>query len=536
MILRKPYAMLIKYFRVIHGALTFLLFFILLKTGSTRSFITNYLKNSSNLRIFVDPSITSINVWLLLAILLSIGIFIVIYSLMKRKNKPVKFYLISILFYAALFIMLLLANAVIISIAQSRATLQFTRIVRDLLGLFFYSQYIFIFVSLFRTIGFNIKKFDFQNDLKELKILESDNEEFELDFEIDSNDIKTKFKRYLRIVKYVIQENRKLVIALLSIVSFFGLIYVVLNVTVYDKVYRQKETFKYADMNMKVLSSYQSSKSYNGKDISEDEYVYCIAKLEIDNQTEDNKTIKMSNIELDVSGVKTYPLDLNNFNSFKDIGVGYSSYVLESNTKSEYIFVFKVDKEYKNKDKTLKFIREIKNTSKDIEFIYTKIKLKPIDSEKVKVVASSKLNKPLQIDDDLVGKFNINIENYEFVDNATYDYKETINNKEYTFTGVLVPDYSDYYGKKILKLKASIEELSVWNSSVNKKLLGHFTTIRYKKDGKEYISPFNSREYTTTDENEYKYLEAYDKIVEVDADEIYLDITIRNNKYVYRLK
>ena len=246
--------------------------------------------------------------------------------------------------------------------------------------------------------------------------------------------------------------------------------------------------------------------------------------------------INVSNVELDVSGIKKYPINTKVYNSFKDIGVGYTDYVLQSNTKNEYIFVFKIDKEFKNKSKQLFFVRKIKNTSKGDQFVYTKIKLKPIDAEKVEIAKQAKLNEVLQINDSLIGKFNLKIESYEFVDNAVYKYKEKVNNKEYTFSGVIVPDYDDYYGKKILKLKMNIEELSVWNISMSKKILGNFSTIRFKKGDKEYVSPFNSTEYISFSGDEYRYLEAYDKIVEIDADEIYLDIVIRNNKYVYKLK
>ena len=193
MILRKPYAMLIKYFRVIHATLALILVFILFRTRTIHSFLVNHIKDSSNLRIYIDPSMTSIGITIYLAVLLSIAIFSMIFVLMKKKDKPVKFYLISVVFYSTLMVFLLLSNAEVIAISQSRASLQLARIVRDLMGLFYYLQFIFVFVSISRTIGFNIKKFDFQSDLKELKILESDNEEFELDFEIDSNDIKTKF-------------------------------------------------------------------------------------------------------------------------------------------------------------------------------------------------------------------------------------------------------------------------------------------------------------------------------------------------------
>ena len=536
MILRKPYAMLIKYFRLIHAILTLILLYVLFQTNSLHNFFVDYLNKSNNLRISVDPSITSVNIYLYIAVLISIFFFFIIFSLMVKKNKPVKYYIFSIIYYSIFMVVLFLANSGVLAIVQSRASLQTTRITRDIIGIFSYAQYVFIFVSLFRTIGFNIKKFDFENDLKDLKILEEDNEEFELGIDFDSNDIKTSFNRTIRIIKYFIQENKKMLVVLTSIVLVFGIIYIVLNVSVYNKIYVQKETFNYANMQIKVLSSYETDSSYDGKDISDGNTAYCIVKLEFINNTENDSSINLSNVELEVNGIKSYPVDTKSYKQFKDIGVGYSDSRITAKSKSNFIFAFKIAKEHRNKSKTLKMIRAIKTSSKGEEFVFTKVKLNPINCEKVDTVADSKLNQTLKISDELLGDYNISITEYTFVDSDTFEYKEDINNKEYTFSGIIVPDYSDYYGKKVLKLKTNIEKINVLNKSFADKLFGINTVIRYKKDGKEYVSPFVSRQISTFPENEYIYLEAYDKIIEIDSDEIYLDIIIRNNKYTYKLK
>ena len=136
----------------------------------------------------------------------------------------------------------------------------------------------------------------------------------------------------------------------------------------------------------------------------------------------------------------------------------------------------------------------------------------------------------------MVGNFDLTIESIEFADKVEFPYKETINGKEQQFTGVIIPDYSDYYGKKILKMKAKLnyDEKSAPNEKIVNNFLGNFAHITYLKGGKKLSNPFPIIERSTTKDDEYKYFEVYEKVV--DADNIWFEIIIRNKKYVYKLK
>ena len=534
MILRKPYALLIKHFRLIHALLTILLIYSVYRVSGIRSFFAQYITASNNLNFYLEPTMTSIGFLLYFVIFLAIVIALIIYLLMKKKEKPVRYYLFLIITYSLMLMTLFLANGQMIALAQNRAGLQMMRTIRDLLGLFTFLQYLFIIVSVLRTLGFNIKNFDFQSDLKELKVLEEDNEEFELEFEVDSNDVKTKFKRTLRIAKYILLENKKLIISVLSFTLFFGIIYIILNVTVYNKVYRENETFRYGPLKMKVLNSYETVKSFSNINISENKYYYYVVKTSIENPTELPVSISMSNIELDVAGVKSYSVDTKSYSSFADFGIGYEDDKILPDTNREYIFVFKVDRYYRDDTKTLKIIKEIKNTSKGEEFVFLKTRIKPKNTDEISIKDNKKLKETLSIKNDLIGNVNITIDEYKIENYSTFNYKEEINGKEYSFTGVVNPKTNDYYGKKILKLKTNIEIEKNLNDVMNRKIIGNFVQVRYIKNKKEYINPFDSIERFPSVNDGYKYLEVYDDIS--DADEIYLNFIIRNEKYVYKIK
>ena len=252
MILRKPYAFLIKKFRLIHLILTFLLAIIAYKTNELYSFFVEYIKQSSYLKIYVEPSMTSVAWYLYLLVLLVIGMLVAIFVLMNRKKKPIKYYLISIIFYSLLIIVYLLSSSQMFTLLQQQGNLKIVTLVRDLLMVFYYLQFVFIIISLLRTIGFNVKKFDFKNDLKEMNILEEDSEEFEFGIELDSNDFRTKLRRAIRIVKYVVNENKLLLMILGGALTIYLVVTLVLNIFVYNRMYREKENIKLDNFNKSI--------------------------------------------------------------------------------------------------------------------------------------------------------------------------------------------------------------------------------------------------------------------------------------------
>ena len=61
------------------------------------------------------------------------------------------------------------------------------RLIRDFISISFIIQFYSAVILIIRAVGFDIKKFDFNNDLKEMEINESDREEFEVQINFDKN-------------------------------------------------------------------------------------------------------------------------------------------------------------------------------------------------------------------------------------------------------------------------------------------------------------------------------------------------------------
>ena len=92
MIIKKPYAFMIKHFRLIHFILSLLMVFLISKTSSIVSFFNEYVKNG----YYTLNSGSYINFYMFISIILIIVISAFVYLLMKWKNKSRNLYIFTI--------------------------------------------------------------------------------------------------------------------------------------------------------------------------------------------------------------------------------------------------------------------------------------------------------------------------------------------------------------------------------------------------------------------------------------------------------
>jgi len=100
-ILRKPYAFLIKHFRKINFILLLLAVFVIFQSLSILDFVNNYVDTSRYLES--SPITDYINKWFLGANLIIIVLSIVLIYLLKFKDKPIKTYVLIVVSYIFIF-------------------------------------------------------------------------------------------------------------------------------------------------------------------------------------------------------------------------------------------------------------------------------------------------------------------------------------------------------------------------------------------------------------------------------------------------
>ena len=490
MIVRKPFAFLIKHFKAIHLFLFGLLVYVCYKYNGIVSFLRNYI-STGNGRY---DAVNYINYTPIYIILGAILVMIIIYYLMKYKDKPKKLYLFSIIGYIAVIILFIFLFNYLRTFSSSIIEQKTLRLYRDisLMGLIF--QYIIIVIMLIRGLGFDIKKFNFSKDIQELNIDLTDNEEVELVMGFDTNKTKFKIRRFFREFRYFIKENI-LFTGLSLIVIVIILWIIVANYTSKNKVYKENEYFG-VDFNMLVNGSYLTKEDSSSKKLSVGNSSLLVVKFKISSNHSD--VLNPDNFILSIYG-KTYSPNNKYCSSLKDIGKCYNKIKLTKQEK-EYIFVYLVDDNVLNKKIYLKYDYGYL-TNKNNSVIKVRLNPDNIDDEET---TTKRINDTLEFNNSIIGDYKLKIEEYNISDN--YEINADI---------TLMPTSNN----TIIRLKVS----------EGNDLIDNYALLKYTISGLEYTSTMKK----LYNDNDYSYYEVNNITY---ADSIKLVLNSRHNNYEYILK
>lgn len=490
MIVRKPFAFLIKHFKAIHLFLFGLLVYVCYKYNGIVSFLRNYI-STGNGRY---DAVNYINYTPIYIILGAIVVMAIIYYLMKYKDKPKKLYLFSIIGYIAVIILFIFLFNYLRTFSSSIIEQKTLRLYRDisLMGLIF--QYIIIVIMLIRGLGFDIKKFNFSKDIQELNIDLTDNEEVELVMGFDTNKTKFKIRRFFREFRYFIRENI-LFTGLSLIVIVIILWIIVVNYTSKNKVYKENEYFG-VDFNMLVNGSYLTKEDNSLKKLSVGSSSLLVVKFKISSNHSD--VLNPDNFILSIYG-KTYSPNNKYCSSLKDIGKCYNKIKLTEQEK-EYIFVYLVDDNVLNKKIYLKYDYGYL-TNKNNSVIKVRLTPDNIDDEET---TTKRINDTLGFNNSVIGDYKLKIEEYNISDN--YEINADI---------TLMPTSNN----TIIRLKVS----------EGNDLVDSYALLKYTISGTEYTSTMKK----LYNDNDYSYYEVNNITY---ADSIKLVLNSRHNNYEYILK
>lgn len=490
MIVRKPFAFLIKHFKAIHLFLFGLLVYVCYKYNAIVSFLRNYI-STGNGRYDAANYINYTPIYVILGAIL---VMVIIYYLMKYKDKPKKLYLFSIIGYVVVIVLFIFLFSYLKTFSSSIIEQKTLRLYRDisLMGLIF--QYIIIVIMLIRGLGFDIKKFNFSKDIQELNIDLTDNEEVELVMGFDTNKAKFKIRRFFREFRYFIKEN--ILFTGLSLIVIVIILWIVIsNYTSKNKVYKENEYFG-IDFNMLVNGSYLTKEDSSLKKLSVGSSSLLVVKFKISSNHSD--VLNPDNFILSIYG-KTYSPNNKYCSSLKDIGKCYNKIKLTEQEK-EYIFVYLVDDNVLNKKIYLKYDYGYL-TNKNNSIIKVRLTPDNIDDEET---TTKRINDTLGFNNSVIGDYKLKIEEYNISDN--YEINSDI---------TLIPTSNN----TIIRLKVS----------EGNDLVDNYALLKYTISGTEYTSTMKK----LYNDNDYSYYEVSDITY---ADSIKLVLNSRHNNYEYILK
>lgn len=406
MIIRKPYAFLIKNFRKIHIVLLLLSIFVAYKLIDVNSFVQEFMQLGTY-DTYSNPITKHITIWLQIAIIILIVGSGAIILLLRHKNKPWKIYLVPFIEYLVLFFVLSMIKNFFNGYTDAVETTDL-RMSRDLLAIFLIIQLASIGIFIMRTFGLDIKKFNFNSDEEFLELSEADREEIELRLDIDINTFKRTYKKLIRNIGYVYREHKiicNFIIITLCILIVFS-IYKFIFIT--NKSYKQGEYYNTDGYTIKVNNTYYTDKDDSGNIISKDKD-FVIVDVTITNNIQ-RRNINLDNFHLKTGTSDFITTDKTYAEEFEDLGecIDTNETIRRGQTLNT-IIIYKVDKKKWNSNFVLYYqennnknkLRKIKLNIKDISKIGKVSHLKLKDNIKIK---SSNTNETISFDDYEVNK------------------------------------------------------------------------------------------------------------------------------------
>lgn len=534
MILRKPYAFLIKYFKIIHIIIAVLTGYIIYRAYDIMTFFNNYILNDYSGTFYKGFSTEYISFLIYLVIIIIIIGLCGILFLFIYKKKPAKMYIISIGYFIFYIIFLNILKNAMVGLETTLLSAQTARIYRDLSLLSLAPLFVFLIMYIVRGLGFNIHKFNFENDIKELEIASGDNEEIELTFRSDGVKLKRNVRRFIREFIYYIKEN-KLIFTLICIVltiSIGVLLFKALPELINER-HSQNENFNIYGINYNIEDSIISNLDYKGEITNKDGY-FVVIKLRIENNMTYDFYVDYNMFRLEVNNRYVYPT-VDKSASFIDYAVSHTSKLIKANSNNTYAIAFKIKKDEVKKNYRIK-ISAGSAISKAIKIgKYHYVTITPIIINKIVEEKKVNLNEEIKFTNSYLGNSTFKAANVIITDKYIYDYEDCYNDKCTTYKGIITNDFHKN-SKTLLVFDYEYEidkEVPFYETAKTVDgFLENFAKLKYIDNNNEKVD--NIKNITPSKLKGKIVLEVPSKVRE--SKEVYLTITIRNKEYSIKLK
>ena len=533
MVIKKPYAFLIKNFRLIHAALFIMLIFITVKSFSIYTFFGNYAQNHvyNSTGHLAD---TYAGFGIFAVTILALAISFVIYYILSMKDKSTKTYLFIIIYYLIFIVYLIYLRNIFNGLEEKALDIESIRAMRDLSIIVIVPQFVILFIILGRTLGFNLKQFDFKRDLEELEIDTSDNEEVELTVGGDTYKIARFFRKSLRLAKYFVLENKIFVIGTASIIIFIISYSIYSKYNVYRESYSESQDLYASQLSFNVKASYLTDADMNNIIINKDKY-FLLVDVFISNTNADAKTLDRNLFRLSINNELLLP-SYNYTNKFSDLGDIFVPGDIKGGEDKEYLVVFEINRgdlanEYlfKINDSTAARLSEEKQY-KDV-FVY------PSRLNENQDLGTYTIPNEISFKESILKSSSMTISSVDIADKFKERYTYTVEGKEEQATYSILPSSTNKSELLIMKVKANIKmDQDIYLAKKIKTpadFLERYAIVRYRYQG-YYKSVKLTKIDVEFNKDSYAYMEVNKEIEK--ANKIDLIFLIRGKKYTITLK
>lgn len=521
MVLKRPYAFLIRHFQKIHLLLLVLCGYIFYKNAQFSSFVQEYLSLGT-----YDATLESVDLYVNI-LFYGVSIVIILISsliiyLLHYKKKPFRFYIFVILEYIFM-LGIFLYGADYFHTLTGAVAITKVLALRDLLFIASLPQYIIFIILAIRMLGLDLKKFGFQDDKEYLELESSDNEEFEFELQVDKARYKRELKKKLRFLSYFYQENKKVIQIIGCIVLVFLIGYMTYYFKVANPIYKTGDSFVANNYTIQVNNGYITNRDYRGNLIlgENSKKNFVILDLTVTNHSV-SRQMNVNRFHLLNRLASEVPI-LKYNQSFTDLGTPYENIEMKANETKRFLLIFQVDNELEMD----KFVL----TYQDITGIQ-KLKLKKVrlilqDLSDIQIKEEKKVGEEMTFLFPNQDPKNFTVLTATIEKESTYFYEKCYVNDCAIIQGSMMAPT----GKDILKLNYLSDDFET-NGLID--FSSRYGTISYIDNNNEVknipLTLLMNQKY----QGNYLYISIPEEVKEETS--LSIDFTIRNQKFIYKLK
>ncbi len=483
MILKNPYKILVKNYRVINLLLLIPTIYLLITCTNLAEFFQGYVSADyytaeTDLVDIYLPAITMIS-----AVVTAIVHFIV-WVLLTLKKKKNYYHAISAGYHLILFLAIVFFYTCLLNIEMGNVESTFANFIRDISDLVIYPIYILLVMGGINVVGLNVKTLRFDKHA-DLRLSEEDEEDIELKVGTDTNNTKKRFVHMIRELKYYVIEN-KIIIGIIIVMAIGMIGYkAFINYQVYNPTYRSNQSFALDSFALSVKESYITPYDYSGRVISKNRH-YLAIRIGIHNKGSETKITK-DTFRLVVGDEIVFP-SFDKSSRFVDVGKPYQGETILADEAHDYVFVYELtDKQLKSKYE-LRILNDLRVNEKDLTASYKKINIRPEYLTEQDKKSAKKKKEKIDFSESTLKRTTYKVNTVTIQNNYKYTYELCYTERNCNdITDIIVPS-----GGKILMIledEIDYDTSAPYYEFKEKNFYENFMTVQYTFDLKTGANP-----------------------------------------------
>ena len=534
MIVKNPYKILVKNYRVINLLLLIPVIYLLFTFTDLAEFFrmyvdSKYYTSETDLAALYIPAITMI------AAVGTAVLHFVVWLLLTLKKKKSYYHIISAGYLLVLFIALVFFYTSLLNIEMGRVDNTFANFLRDISDLVIYPIYILVVMGGINVVGLNIKSLRFDKH-EDLKISEEDEEDIEIKVGSDSNATKKRFVHVARELKYYVIENKAiLAIIIVAVIGMFGYKAFV-NYQVYNKAYNVNQAFELDNFALSVKESYITPYDYSGRVITPNKY-YLAIRIGIENKGKETAIAK-DVFRLNLGNEELFP-SFDKGSRFVDIGIPYTGDVIRQNEAHDYVFIYELTEKQLKASYEMRILNDLRVEENSLRASYKKIKVRPKYLSELEKRSTKKTKEKITFSDSTLKNTHYTLKSVKVQPSYKYSYELCYTERNcVNVEDILVPAG----GKMLMIVEDEIDydNASSYTKYDKKNFYEDFVSVQYTfnlKTGNNtgtHTQIANVRDVTPKKVEGIKIYEVPSNIQ--NAETINFLITIRNQQYTIKVK